>query len=103
MTDTLRNYGGGGGSRTHVRNYREQPTDATKPAVPAVIKGKPHVLRKYSLFFAVEAENVINHVNLGTPVGTLGSPLFGKSLSLSGSAGNTNANRIINFDLFVRF
>jgi hypothetical protein len=46
---------------------------------------------------------VINHVNLGTPVGTLGSPLFGRSLGLSGGAGSTNANRILNFDFFLRF
>jgi hypothetical protein len=80
-----------------------QPSEPTKPAVTAVAKGKPYVPRKYSIFFAVEAENVINHVNLGTPVGTLGSPLFGRSLGLSGGAGSTNANRILNFDFFLRF
>jgi hypothetical protein len=77
---------------------------ATKPAAPATpAKGKPYVDRKYSLFLVVEAQNAINHVNLGQPVGVLGSPNFGKSISLNPDTGNPNANRVINFDLYFRF
>ena len=77
---------------------------APKPAAPATPpKGKPYTARKYNLILAVEAENVINHVNLGPPVGVLGSPLFGTSTSLAGNSGNNNANRVINFVLFTRF
>jgi hypothetical protein len=39
---------------------------------------------KYSLTFSVYGQNIFNHENLGTPNGTLSSPLFGKSQSLAG-------------------
>jgi hypothetical protein len=59
--------------------------------------------RRYQLTFAVMAHNVFNIVNLGTPVGTLTSPLFGKSNSLAGGFFGTGqgANRSVN--LMVRF
>jgi hypothetical protein len=40
--------------------------------------------RRYSLTFSVSARNVLNRVNLGTPVGELTSPLFGESNGLAG-------------------
>jgi hypothetical protein len=79
-----------------------QPPGAPNAATPA-INGKPYVARKYNLTFVVEAENVINRVNLAPPVGVLGSPLFGHSLGLSGNTGSANANRVINFVLVARF
>ncbi len=39
--------------------------------------------RPYSLRFEIDAENLFNHNNPGPPVGVLGSPLFGQSLSLA--------------------
>lgn len=46
--------------------------------------------------------NVLNRANLGTPVGNVTSPLFGKSISLAGGFfGGGSANRSINF--FMRF
>ena len=42
------------------------------------------VARKYSLTLIGGAMNIFNIVNLGTPNGTLGSPLFGKTQSLAG-------------------
>jgi hypothetical protein len=42
------------------------------------------VARKYSLTLVGGALNLFNIVNLGTPNGTLGSPLFGKTQSLAG-------------------
>jgi hypothetical protein len=49
--------------------------------------------------FAVEANNVFNHVNPGTPVGVLTSPLFGESISLNSpfSVGgfSTSSNRTV--------
>jgi len=65
--------------------------------------GKPEIARKYNLFLIVEAQNAINHVNLGMPVGVLGSSLFGKSTGLNGSSISSNANRVILLDLLVRF
>jgi hypothetical protein len=40
--------------------------------------------RRYSLTFSVNARNVLNRVNLATPVGNLSSPLFGQSNGLAG-------------------
>lgn len=49
---------------------------------------------RYNLEFSIFARNVLNIVNLGTPVGNLGSPLFGQSRSIAGSYfGGTAANR----------
>jgi len=50
---------------------------------------------KYNLTFSVEANNLFNNVNYGTPVGTLGSSEFGRSTSLangpfSGPGGSTS-------------
>jgi hypothetical protein len=78
------------------------PPGAASAATP-VPKGKPYVARKYNLILIVEAENVLNHVNLAPPVGVLGSPLFGESLGLAGNTGSANANRVINLYLIARF
>ncbi len=40
--------------------------------------------RRYSLTFSVNARNLLNHVNLATPIGNLSSPLFGQSNGLAG-------------------
>ncbi len=58
--------------------------------------------RKYSLTFSAAGRNVLNTVNLGTPVGNLSSPLFGTSTSIHGfGPGGASANRTI--DLQMRF
>ena len=58
--------------------------------------------RRYSLTFGISARNVLNHVNLGPPVGNLSSPLFAESNSLAsgpgfGGAFSSAANRRIDF------
>jgi hypothetical protein len=40
--------------------------------------------RRYNLTFSVSARNVLNRVNLGTPIGELTSPLFAQSNGLAG-------------------
>jgi len=77
------------------------PPPGAKAPLPT--QGKPTIDRKYNLILIVEAENAINHVNLGTPIGVLGSSLFGRSNSLNGSSVSSNANRVILLDLLVRF
>jgi hypothetical protein len=52
---------------------------------------------RYSLELSVNVRNIFNHVNLGPPVGNLGSPLFGQSNSVSGFSGYRR------MDLMVRF
>jgi len=58
--------------------------------------------RRYSLTFGVSARNVLNKVNVATPVGDLSSPLFGQSNGIAGGPyGSNTANRRI--DLQVTF
>ena len=59
--------------------------------------------RPYGVTFTVSARNIFNHVNLATPNGTLGSPLFAQSNALLGGpyVGASGANRRI--DLQVSF
>jgi acidic type I keratin len=40
-----------------------------------------------SLSFSVSAHNVLNHVNLNSPVADLSSPLFGQSTNVGGGFG----------------
>ena len=63
--------------------------------------------RRYNLTFSVNARNVLNRVNLATPVGNLSSPLFAESNSLAGGpfSGSTNsaANRKIELQASFSF
>ncbi len=43
--------------------------------------------KRFNLTFSASARNVLNHTNLGTPIGSLSSPLFGQSNSLGGRMG----------------
>ncbi len=57
---------------------------------------------RYSLEFSIVARNIFNFVNLGTPVGNLTSPIFGRSNSLAPSPfSSLSAPRRI--DLQIRF
>jgi len=47
-----------------------------------IFGGSPSNYR-YNLTFSVNARNIFNNVNLGTPIGNLSSPLFGESNSLA--------------------
>jgi hypothetical protein len=66
--------------------------------------------KRYNLTFSAYARNVLNNVNLGSPVGVLGSPLFGQSNSLGGIFGGGGgggasqaANRRIDFQMVFSF
>lgn len=43
--------------------------------------------RRYNMTLSVSANNILNHVNPGTPTGNIGSPFFGQSLSSGGFGG----------------
>lgn len=43
--------------------------------------------KRYNLTLSVQAQNLLNHVNPGAPVGNLSSPLFGQSTQLGGFGG----------------
>ncbi len=57
---------------------------------------------RYALTFGVIARNIFNNVNLATPIGNLGSPLFGESNGLAGRPySDPSSNRRL--DLQVTF
>ncbi len=76
------------------RNFKVGPRPSPAPGAKGAA-AKPD--RPYSLTFVAEADNILNHRNQGTPVGVLGSPYFGQSISLNApfSSGDTAANRIV--------
>lgn len=60
--------------------------------------------QRYSLTFAVSAQNLLNDVNLGTPTGNLGSPLFGISNNLAGRPFSSNtSNRRLDVQVTLGF
>ncbi len=60
--------------------------------------------RKYSLEFSVQALNLFNNVNYGTPEGTVSETSFGKSTSLAGGIFSTgSASRRIFFQTSFQF
>jgi hypothetical protein len=65
--------------------------------------------RRYSITFSAYARNLLNNVNLGSPVGVIGSPLFDQSNSLGGVFGggfggaSQAANRRIDFQMVFSF
>jgi hypothetical protein len=62
------------------------------------------VARRYSLTFTANARNALNSVNLAPPVGTLESPLFGKSTALAGGPWSSSAsNRSIDLQVMFNF
>ena len=67
---------------------------------------------RYNLTFSVAARNIFNNVNLTTPVGNLGSPLFGQSNGIvtgfggggaGGGPGGASANRKIDLQVSFNF
>ncbi len=84
------------------RAFQVGPRPSAQPPVPgapAATGPAPKPDRPYTLTFAVEANNIFNHVNPGPPVGVLTSPLFGQSISLNSpfSLGglSTSSNRTV--------
>ena len=63
---------------------------------------------KYTVNFAVQANNLLNVVNYGPPVGTVSSPQFGRSNAIGGGGfmgpgGSTNAVRRITLQMGFNF
>lgn len=64
---------------------------------------------KYNLTLSIQAQNVTNNVNLGPPIGTMTSPLFGTSNSTAGGffgpggGAGSSANRRIQLSLRFSF
>ena len=59
---------------------------------------------RYSLTISADARNLLNTVNLGSPIGNLNSPIFGTSNSIMGGGfGGTSANRRISLQVQFAF
>jgi hypothetical protein len=60
---------------------------------------------RYSLTFSLNFNNILNHTNLGNPVGNLSSTRFGQSTSTSGTFGGFGAAAAYNrrIDASIRF
>ncbi len=67
--------------------------------------------KRYNLTASINARNLFNHENFGTPIGNLNSPLFGTSNSLysgfggtpGGGGGSGAGNRRIEMRLMLTF
>ncbi len=82
----------------------DPPSDAPKPsAATAAKKVKQEIERRYELAFGANFDNILNHPNYASPVGVLGSPLFGKSTSLASVWGDATSGRVINLQMSFRF
>lgn len=56
-------------------------------------EGSDGPARRYNLNLSVNVQNLLNHTNLGTPIGNLSSPLFGQSNTTSGGFGAGGINQ----------
>jgi hypothetical protein len=72
--------GGGGGARVAAVGAGPQGGSAAAPSE-----------KRYNLNVSINFQNLLNHVNLATPVGNLSSPSFGESLALGGTVGGLGA------------
>jgi hypothetical protein len=68
--------GGGGGPRAAVGPGPQGGGGAAPPSE-----------KRFNLNVSINFQNLLNHVNLSTPVGNLSSPSFGESLGLGGAFG----------------
>ncbi|HEX7773361.1 MAG TPA: hypothetical protein VF435_13125, partial [Pyrinomonadaceae bacterium] len=57
------------------------------PAGPGPQGGAAPSEKRYNLNVSINFQNILNRVNLGTPVGNLSSPDFGESVGLAGTFG----------------
>jgi hypothetical protein len=79
------NYGRAPGSLTSYFSLSRGWSFGPELRTPHPAGAKGPFPRKYSLNFNVNVVNLFNHPNLAPPSGTLGSPLFGRSLNISNS------------------
>ncbi len=80
--------GGGGMGGGGMRGGGGPPPGAVMTTPPPGMMGAAGATqapsRRYTITLGLNASNVLNHVNYGTPSGDLGSPFFGQYRSLAG-------------------
>jgi hypothetical protein len=77
-----------------ARQAAAPPVGAGGPARVAAVGpggpqggGAPSSEKRFNLNVSINFQNILNHVNLSTPIGNLSSPSFGESLALGGTFG----------------
>lgn len=99
------NAGGGGmGGGTFGRGPGGGGGGRGGPGGGPGLGGPPSTNKRYALTFSVSARNIFNNVNVATPIGNLGSPLFGDSNALAGRPYSDNtSNRRIDLQVLFTF
>jgi hypothetical protein len=95
--------GGGAGGRGFGGGV---PRGGGGPGGPGGFFGGAQTGKRYNVTLSAEVRNLLNTVNPGSPVGTLGSPLYGESQTIVGGFGGNNpqtANRRIQLQLRFNF
>lgn len=94
--------GGGGGDDHHYRHGGLGNRGLSSSG--GGLKG-PSAERKYAFTLTAEVQNLLNTENLWIPVSNLNSPLFGKSIALTGEpfSGEGDSNRQIDLRLSFSF
>ncbi|HJT66163.1 MAG TPA: TonB-dependent receptor [Pyrinomonadaceae bacterium] len=85
-TDTAKRPGGGGGGPSLPPGDVALAKMAANGPSPQRAAGQA-AEKRYNLTVSLNFQNLLNHVNLGPPVGNLSSPSFGESVGLGGSFG----------------
>jgi hypothetical protein len=95
-----RNYGQGPGQFVvNLAAGRSIPLGPKRVETDGTPGGKTR--RKYALEMWVQSQNLLNHPNLTSPVNILGSPLFGRSMGLTG-ASELSPDRVLDLQLSIR-
>ena len=94
-----------GEARLHLADNRAQLSDLGIGDIPRRIAGR-QALKE--VIVAIQANNLLNVVNYGPPVGTVTSPQFGRSNAIGGGGfmgpgGSTNAVRRITLQMGFNF
>jgi len=95
-----RNYGQGPG--LFVVNLAAGKSFGIGPTVMPEANAKGPLPHKYAVEFWVETQNLLNHPNRMPPVGTLNSPLFGRSVGLTGGS-SLSPGRVVDLQLSAHF
>jgi hypothetical protein len=85
-TDTAKRPGGGAGGPSLPPGDVALAKMAANGPSPQRAAGQA-AEKRYNLTVSLNFQNLLNHVNLGPPVGNLSSPSFGESVGLGGSFG----------------
>jgi hypothetical protein len=79
--------GGPGGAPAVAATGGSGPRPAAAAGAGPQGPAGPASEKRYNLDVSINFQNLLNHVNLATPVGNLASPSFGESLALGGAFG----------------